>query len=92
MTVQDFGAWYAAQPELIQKAVVFGPPALVMGLIGLLFGNRLLVLLVAWRFGPAAAPAATAWLHEQDNADSEAWTESAKDAVDELIAQRNSGR
>ena len=91
MSAERFSAWYFTQPELIQSLVLYGPPLLVSIVIGLALGGRVRLMLLAWKFDPAAG-AALDTLASQAERDAESdWTHDAKASVDELVARRSRG-
>lgn len=91
MFLERFSDWYFTQPEMIQGAVLCGPPLLVSAVIVLAVGGRVRLAWLAWMDGPAVAGARDAERRlEEAGAESE-WTQGAKASVDELIARRQRG-
>jgi hypothetical protein len=91
MTVEKFSAWFFEQPGLLQDAILLGPPLLVSTVITVLLGGRLKTSLIAWLSNPTIAATVETYRREIDNEKDEAWTHSARDSIDEMIAKRRRG-
>lgn len=90
MPIERFSEWFIAQPDLIQRLVLFGPPLLVSAIIGVALGGSLRLTWLSWLHNPAVAAALEAERRrEQDEV--EGWSDSAKASVDELVARRRRG-
>jgi hypothetical protein len=91
MFLERFSDWYFTQPEMIQRAVLFGPPLLVSAIIGLALGGRARLIWLAWKFGPTAAGALDSLRRGAEVEAESDWTRDARASVDELVARRRRG-
>ena len=90
MSIEQFSQWFFAQPEIVQRLVVYGPPLLVSAIIVLALGGSLRLSLLSWLHSPTVASALEAdRRQEQDGADD--WADSARASVDDLVARRRRG-